>query len=154
MSSLICQATQWWSARAPRERWMLGTMFVLIGAFVLWYGVLLPLDKWRLLSQREYDQAAAQLQAIQQALGPPQGGARAPVSLARIESSAKAAGLQLQRDAQGAGPLAFRIEGASAQAVFGWLDSLREEGAAPLSLHVARSEDGLQARVVFAGAVP
>lgn len=154
MKQLAAHATQWWSSREPRERWMLGTMFILIGAFVLWYGMLVPLNTLCLASQRDYDQAAAELQAIQQEVRQLQGAAVKPVSAARIESSAKAAGLTLERDAQAAGPLTFRLSGASAQGLFDWLETLRDEGAVPLALHVSRSSNGLQARVVFAGAAP
>jgi type II secretory pathway component PulM len=154
MKQLAAQATQWWSSREPRERWMLAIMFILISAFTLWYGVLVPLNKMCLASQRAYDQAAAELQTIQQEVHRLQGAVAKPVSAARIESSAKAFGLNLQRDAQAAGPLAFHLKDASAEALFGWLDMLGDEGAAPIALRVIRSSDGLQVRVVFAGVAP
>ena len=38
----MSRVQRWWQQRAPRERWMLGLMTAAIAAFVLWYGVMLP----------------------------------------------------------------------------------------------------------------
>jgi type II secretory pathway component PulM len=154
MKQFAARAARWWSSRQPRERWMLAAMFLMVGAFVLWYGLLLPLDRLRLASQRDYDQAAAQLQAIQQDLRRPQGTAARQGSVEHIESSAAAAGLALERDAQANGTLSFHLGGARAEDLFDWLNTLGGEGVAPLELHLTRSIDGLEARVVFAGAAP
>ena len=43
MDARAQRVRHWWRQREPRERWMLGVMVAAVAAFVLWYGVMVPL---------------------------------------------------------------------------------------------------------------
>lgn len=159
--SAIQGIRDWWQARDRREQWMLGAMFAMLGAFVLWYGVVTQLQRARATAQAHYDRAANDLIAVEanvreiEALllrqpARPHGDAFARTVL----DSAKAAGVPVSRqrtDIDGA--LTVGIDAVQASALFGWLDELRRQhGIAPQTITIAEANGRLRVELTFASA--
>lgn len=149
----------WWQQRQPRERWMLGLMTAAIVAFVLWYGLLVPLHKAADAAQQRHERATlallqaelqlAQLRALDQRdIAPP---ADAAALKAAVLASAQQAGLAVSREREyGVGGFGIESDAATSPQLFGWLDALRlRHGLAPSTLSVARSEGQLRVQAGF-----
>ncbi|MDF7777721.1 type II secretion system protein M [Sphingomonas sp. AOB5] len=66
LDALIARFDAWWSGRSPRERILLAAMGTLIGAVVLLYGVLMPIQNARAKSYadiRTYETLNARIRA-------------------------------------------------------------------------------------------
>lgn len=146
---------EWWRARDRREQWMLATMFVMLAAFIYWYGLLAPLRHLRASAQDGYDRAAADV-LVTRALAAELRGVRArrvdgPGREALLESAAEA-GIAISRQrGDAAGALSLGIDSVRAGPLFAWLTALRQtHGIAPQTLHVEKRDGALQVEVSFA----
>lgn len=149
----------WWQALAPRERVMLGVMFVAIGAFVLWLGAIRPLQHARDAAINRYDRAAADLQEAGAAVDaiaklqaerptPPPGNAFADTIL---EAAAAARVPVARQRSDEAGTLEIGIDAVAAPALLGWLEELRRShGIAPATLDVTEHNGELRVQAGFA----
>lgn len=110
----------WLAGRAPRERWLLGLLVVVVLPAALWLGVLAPLAERRAAAEAALAEAralqgwVADRAADMAALGPAPAttGARAPIGSAGLEQSLIVAGLRravsdLAGDGTGAVTLRF-----------------------------------------------
>ncbi len=125
-----------WDERSPRERWMLGVMFALLAAVVLWLGVVRPLD----LAQRSAREALSEatdrnaaIRAKAKLLKSLPRGATAASSGTPLDQfvgqSAGEAGLTLERaQAQGADRMDIAIASVRPVALFTWLAGLEAQG--------------------------
>ncbi|MDR7194389.1 type II secretion system protein GspM [Luteimonas terrae] len=159
MDAYLQRARFWWHQREPRERWMLGLMAAAIAAFVLWYGLMVPLRKAADAAQLRHERATlallqtelqlAQLRALDQRdIAPP---VDAAALKAAVLASAQQAGLAVSREREhGVGGFGIESDAATSQQLFGWLDALRlRHGLAPATLSVARSEGQLRVQAGF-----
>lgn len=149
----------WWQQREPRERWMLGAMVAAVAAFVLWYGVLVPLRAAADAAHGRHDRATlvlleaelqlAQLQALDQRDITPPGDAA--TLKAAVLASAGRAGLAVSREREdGTGGFGLEADAATPRQLFAWLDDLRlRYGLAPATLSVARTADQLRVQAIF-----
>ncbi|KGM56515.1 hypothetical protein N799_03620 [Lysobacter arseniciresistens ZS79] len=146
-----------WDTFAPRERAMLALMAVAVAAFVLWLGVLRPLQARADAAVRDHRRAAAdhaelaaairairELQADRPAITTGDAFTRA------VLESATAAQVPVTRQRSDAGLLVIGIDAVAAPALFGWLDGLRNRhGIAPASLDIGKRNGSLRAEVAF-----
>lgn len=149
----------WWRQREPRERWMLGVMAAAVAAFVLWYGVLLPLRATRDAAQARHERATlallqadlqlAQLRTLDQRDVPVP--ADAAALKAAVLDTARTAGLSVSRERDdGATGFGIEADAATPQQLFAWLDALRlQHGLAPSMLSAAKSEGRLRVQAGF-----
>ncbi|CAG2084849.1 type II secretion system protein M [Xanthomonas euroxanthea] len=158
MNARLQRSTQWWQARAPRERLMLGVMCAALAAFVGWYALYTPLRHWHAQAQARYA-VAAQLVLDASAQASAKEPATAPGTAAlaeRIASSARDAGVSItsqQRNA--AGGVDVQIDTVSAVTLFGWLERLRQaHGLVPTQLRIVRDQGQLRVRCGFAEPAP
>ena len=136
-----------WAERSARERWMLGVMFALLAAVILWFGVALPLDR----AQRDARQAlleatdrhaaigaaVKQLKALPRA--PAADGTATPLDQ-YVGQGAGEAGLTLERaQAQGANRMEIAIASVRPVALFSWLARLEAQGVRVETLSVRPS---------------
>lgn len=146
-----------WDAFAPRERAMLALMAVAVGAFVLWLGVLRPLQARADAALRDHQRAAAdhaELEAGIRAIRDLQANRPATPTgdaLTRaVLDSATAAQVPVTRQRSDAGLLVIGIDAVAAPALFGWLDGLRNRhGIAPASLDIGKRNGALHVEVAF-----
>lgn len=156
-------ARRWWQEREPRERRMLGLMFAAIGGFVLWVGVVMPLQRVRDEALANRDRAANELREVVAAIGriealqsrqpaTPTGDAFARTIL----DAAVAAEVPVSRQRlDDAGILTVGIDAVAAPALLGWLGGLqREHGIAPTTLDIAERNGRLQVQVGFRSPSP
>ena len=148
----------WWHARVPRERWMLATMCAAIAAFVIWYGVLAPLQSARDRTAGRHASAIRALAEVESSLAlvataKDDRPAAPPADRFRttIVNSAGAAGIGLDREEPSAdGGLEIGVDAVSANALFAWLGALRlDHGIAPVAVDVERRNGRLRARLRF-----
>lgn len=149
----------WWQALAPRERAMLGAMFIAIGAFALWLGAIRPLQHARDAAIDRYDRAAADLQEVRAAVDaiaklrtqrptPPPGDAFADTIL---EAAAAARVPVARQRGDDAGGLEIGIDAVAAPALLGWLEGLRQRhGIAPSMLDITEYNGQLRVQARFA----
>lgn len=132
---MIAQARIWWQERSDRERWMLGVMFALIGALLLWFAVIVPIATALVEARARHDAAvrlassvsakAAALKRFQAIPAPNLGGP--PPAFAG--QTATEAGLTLTRtDPVGADSVAIATANAPPGALLQWLASLEARG--------------------------
>lgn len=159
--SVLGNLSGWWQARDRRERWMLGVMSAMLGAFVLWYGIVTPLRHAKTAAQAHYDRAAIDLIAVE-------ANARAIKALlerqpvrpdgdafaSTVLDSAKAAAVPISHQRTDAdGVLTVGIDAVQASALFGWLDALRRQhGIAPQAVTIAEANGSLRVELRFAAA--
>lgn len=142
------RAYGWWSLRTTREQRLLLAMLALLGAAILWYGVIRPLDDALASARARHTRAVI---AEADALGVADAIAQLrrarppaldlPVRLF-VPQSASAAGFTVARADQFE-PDGVRIVIASARpaAFFGWLTELQARGLVVEALSVAPSPD-------------
>lgn len=123
-----------WAERSPREQWMLGVMFALLGATFLWFGVAMPLDRAHRSSREAMHEAtdrnAAIRAAVKQLRSLPRGGAAPQGALDQfVGQSAGEAGLTLERaQAQGNDRMDIAIASVRPIALFSWIAQLEGRG--------------------------
>ncbi|QJD66589.1 type II secretion system protein M [Xanthomonas campestris pv. badrii] len=158
MKASLQGGAQWWQARAPRERRMLGVMCVALAAFVGWYALYTPLRHWHDRAWARYaDAAQLVLDASAQTASTGRAAAPGRAALAQIIArSARDTGVNITSQRRSAaGGVEVQIDAVSAAALFGWLEQLRQaHGLAPTQLSVVRHQGQLRVRCGFAEAVP
>lgn len=113
----------WWGGLSLRERWLVGTLGVLLAGVVLIYGIVKPLQGARadaLADIRSHETLAARVRAAGVLVAPgsqPQINAGSPVEGA--QAAAQAAGLTVTLTPEGAGAVG-QVDG-SYEAVIGWI---------------------------------
>lgn len=116
----------WWQNAAPRERWLVGVMGVLLALVVLVYGVVKPLQAARadaLADIRTYETLTARIRAAG-TLTTPRTGPRREGSPAKVASDA-ASGFGLAVTPQDvAGGVRVTIADAPYESVMAWLGDL------------------------------
>lgn len=158
--SAAANLSDWWHARAPRERAMLLAMLAAVAAFVLWLGVWRPLqaaaDAAR--AQRLHAVAAlaevraqvATIAALRAQRPPPDRDALAKIVL---QAAAAAQVPVSRRRTDAAGVFTVGIDAVSAPALFAWLDALgRRHGLAPVTLEIRERDGRLAVEAGFAAA--
>jgi general secretion pathway protein M len=125
-----------WAERSRREQWMLGVMFALLGAVLLWFGLAVPLDRAqrdaRLALNEATDRNAAIRAAVKQLKTLPRDAGRAggsgPIDQL-VGQGAGEAGLTLERaQAQGQDRMEIAIATVRPVALLSWLAQLEAQG--------------------------
>ena len=132
---MIQQARDFWAERSQREQWMLGVMFGLLGAVILWFGIISPIFSGLDSAKTRHAQAVSDLATVQtkaaalrrlKANPPPPLGA--PVN-SFVSLSAGEVGFQLARvDAVGTDGVTISIVSAKPAAFFSWISALVARG--------------------------
>ena len=153
-ASVLARVRDWWNGLSDRERWLVGTLGVLLALAVLAYGVVKPLQAARaqaLADIRTYETLNARLRAAG-TLGPrvPQ---RTGPAISVVQQSAAGFGLapQLEQTATGA---RATLTDAPYDAVMNWMaDVARSSAVAATRVELARgSAPGrVNAMVEFTG---
>lgn len=151
----------WWRTRDDRERRMLTAMLVLIAAFAYWYGLIVPLQRWRAAAHEDYRQAVNEVQAmamdLQRIVALRRAGTPSLSSdalPAAVLAAADEAGLAVSRQRGDHGRFEIGIDSAEATQVLAWLDRLREQhGLVPQFLEIERRNAGVRVQAGF-GASP
>jgi general secretion pathway protein M len=124
-----------WSARTPRERWLLAVMFALATLVLLWFLILRPLgDLLSAAKERHGNAVAALAEARSQAAAIAAlerfrpAVIEGPIDQA-VAAAAAAAGFQVAgMQAEGPGRVSLTIGAARPQALFGWIAGLEAQG--------------------------
>ena len=125
-----------WAERSAREQVMLGVMFALLAAVVLWFGVAMPLDRAQTAARDDLRAAternAAVRAAVKQLKALPrttQGAEPIAPMDQLVGQSAGEAGLTLERaQAQGGDRIEIAIASVRPVALFSWLAALEGQG--------------------------
>lgn len=136
----------YWAERSVREQGMLGIMFALLGATILWFGIVAPLDRAQRSSRDALhdatDRNAAIRAAVRQMKVLPRQSATGPVSPIDqfVGQSAGDAGLTLERSqAQGDDRIDIAIASVRPTALFSWIAALENQGVRVETLSVRPS---------------
>ena len=132
---MIAQIRIWWLERSAREHVLLSAMLCLIGAMLIWLGVVRPIDRWMNVAQARHSAAIAELGAITAKAG----ALKTERTMARsrqdgdvttqVRVAAESAGFTLARaDPGDGGRVQIMIVSAKSPALFGWLQALEREG--------------------------
>lgn len=133
---MMTRIATFWTNRSPRERWMLGVMFALLAAVILWLGIALPLNRAQRDARQSLldatDRSAAVRAAVKQLRTLPRNPA-APGPATPLDQyvgqGAGEAGLTLERaQAQGANRIEIAIASVRPVALFSWLARLEGQG--------------------------
>jgi general secretion pathway protein M len=148
---------QLWAGLSTREQWMLGVMFALIGAVLLWFALLQPLSRAKATAQGRLDLAtrnAGDVASAVLALSAAKGNTSrtAPERLATLAStSAVSAGFTPSTiEPQGDGTVRIVIPAAKSTTLFGWIKSLGQSGVLVERLmvqHLAGSSVSVEANL-------
>jgi general secretion pathway protein M len=143
MKARIAELRSWWAGRSPRERAMLSLMGGLIGALVVWYGVVAPSLAWRADAAERRATAEIRLALFEAATDRLTPAPTDPAAVqARAEPAATAMGLEVRFSAGERG-LDFTVSSAATPALFGWIAALRSQyGVEPLALTVTETAEG------------
>ena len=157
-SSAGSRVRESWASLAPRERTMLAVMALAIAAFVLWLGIVRPLQDFAGDATQRAQRAAGDLREVQARVrdirameanrpAPPSGERFAPA----IMDAAAVGQVAIARQRIGdGGVLEVGIDAVAAPALFGWLEALRTgHSITPASLEVRERNGALQAEVSF-----
>lgn len=116
--------SSWWSGLAPRERWLVGMLGIILVALVLVFGIVKPLQAARagaLADIRTYETLTARVRAA--GVLTPQGARPQPRAGAPAEAAQAAAGEAgiTASIAPGAAGLTAQVAEAPYEAVVGWI---------------------------------
>lgn len=157
------RASDWWLNREPRERVMLVVMGIAVAAFMLWLGLLRPLQAWAHEARARHDRAAAELAWVRSAVRELEAkgtGQPAPQAVTGFKEIIldTAAGTRVEVTRQRideAGGLAIGIDAVGPPELFAWLDRLyADHGIAPVSMQVDKRNGALRVEVAFAATGP
>jgi general secretion pathway protein M len=149
----------WWRDRSVREQWLLGTLALLIGLMLLWFGVLRPLAAARDAAMARHVAAVtdlgevramtARIRAAERRSGP----LDAVPLLELVERRAQKAGLTTEAMAgSGDGRVTMRIPAVRPQVVLGWLDKIESgDGIAVERLSIDPNADSTVAVTLTLG---
>ncbi len=126
----------YWAERSPREQWMLGVMFALLGVVILWLGIVRPLASAQRSAHdaliEATDRNAAMRAKVKLLKTLPRTVNAGPADSAidqLVGQSAGEAGLTLERaQAQGAGRIEIAMASVRPVALFSWLAALEAQG--------------------------
>ncbi|CAM3226364.1 hypothetical protein SPAN111604_11540 [Sphingomonas antarctica] len=144
---MIAQFKTFWSERSQRERVLLGVMFAMAAAMILWFGIARPLAAARIRAEARLATASdeagliAARRAFRDGAG---GGYHGTVSaIDLVRSTGSAAGFTLTRvDSDGTGGVSLAIASAKAPALFGWLAGLERQGLRVATIDLHANADG------------
>jgi general secretion pathway protein M len=132
---MIDQAKIFWVERSVRERVLIAVMLTLIGAMLIWLGVVRPIDRASSRAEARHQNALlmmASTTAKAAALKAERAKPALPLAsdvATRVRTSAEAAGFTLGRADPGEGDrVMIAIVSAKSPALFGWLAQLESEG--------------------------
>lgn len=132
-----------WEAFSTREKWLVGTMLVLLAFVLLWLGILRPVQGGLASAKANHAAAIERYGAIRARVDAIKGlsGHRKPSQNAALDvlisQSAAETGFTLDRnEPQGEGRVSIAIGSARPTAFFGWLASLEAQGVQVESLSV------------------
>lgn len=132
-----------WAERSTREQWMLGVMFGLIAALLLWFGLVRPVENARISTRAAMLEAADRNAGIRAKVAmlkhlPTQASAGPETPLDQyVGQGAAEAGLTPERaQAQGANKIDIAIASVRPIALFSWLARLEAQGVRVDSLRV------------------
>ncbi|MBB6122697.1 type II secretion system protein GspM [Sphingobium subterraneum] len=143
---MIDSLTLWWNQRAPRERWLLSIMGVLLAGLILWLGVYRPVSAALASAYTQHDEAVvrfgavgAKVKALQAVRGGGPAPSRAPIAQI-VGQSAGEAGFTLEQIApQGPGRLSLTIATARPPALFSWIAQLERKGVVVDTIRITPS---------------
>lgn len=148
-----------WTARSPREQFLLATLGVLFAAFVGWYGVALPLQRAAASADAHRARAAQAWADVQAGVTETAGSGGAGLPDGGIEeavmASAEASGVALERNrVENAREITVWAKGVDPGALFAWMRTLQKaHGVAAANVTAVRDADGaLDVELRFMGA--
>jgi general secretion pathway protein M len=135
-----------WAERTQRERVLLGVMFAMAAAMLLWFGMARPLmaarerAELRLASASDEAGLIAARRAMRTGDAPAyKGGPAADL----VRATGSAAGFTVTRaDSDGAGGVSLAVASAKAPALFTWLTSLEQQGLRVATIDLRANADG------------
>ncbi|MGH8084939.1 MAG: type II secretion system protein GspM [Lysobacter sp.] len=153
----------WWQSRELREQRMLAVMFAALAAFLLWFGVVAPLQRARDAARDRHHRAAADLREVVQgvdtitalqARNP--GMSTADAFASAVLDTAASAQVPISRQRiDDAGVLQVGIDAVDAPTLLGWLDYLRHQhGIVPLAVDITERNGRLQVQASFRSPSP
>ena len=138
----------WFDNRAPRERWLILIMLVLLAITIVWVAVIRPVEDGLASSRERYDDAVLRLgrtqttvnasHVIQRGQPQPRG---APLADA-VRERAGAAGFTLAGVDTGADSVRTSIASAKGAALLGWLAGLEAVGVLIDAATITTTGDG------------
>ena len=125
----------WWQARQPRERVLLGVMFALFAAVILWLGIYRPVESGlrqaaldNLEAAQRYANVARKVELLEKGSSAAIAASSLPVEQI-VGQSAGEAGFTLERvQAQGNDRVDVAIASARSTALMGWIAALENNG--------------------------
>jgi general secretion pathway protein M len=144
---MIARFKIFWAERTARERVLLGVMFAIAAAMLLWFGVAKPLMAARERAELRLASAteeAGLIAARQAARGGGAAAYRGAVPAADlVRTAGTAAGFTVTRaDPDGAGGVSLAIASAKAPALFSYLAGLERQGLRVATLSLRGNPDG------------
>lgn len=156
--NVLHDAHDWCNARQRRERIMLGTMFAMLAAFMLWYGLVTPIRWIGEVARQHYDEAANTAVTVQADLRQlalmrerRPNAPHAEQAVAMILSTADTAGVAINRQhVDDDGVMHVGIDVIETTALLGWLDQMqRSHGLSPQTLEIGKRNGALRVDVAF-----
>jgi general secretion pathway protein M len=143
---MIADLKSWLASRTKRERYMLLGMAGVMAAFIVWLGIILPVNDALAASKRRHAEAleaeatiARQVATIR-ALRGTATRLTAPLATMVTESASEAGFTGAQVNPVGRDAVDVAIPAARPQALFAWLEGLRGRGIFPVSLAMRAAE--------------
>ena len=143
---MIANLKSWFAGRTRREQYMLLVMAGLMAVVIVWLGIILPVSDALAASKRRHAKAleaeatiARQVTMIRSLRS---GAARLPAPLATVvtQSASEAGFTGAQVNPAGADAVDVAIPAARPQALFAWIEGLRQRGIFPVSLAMRAAE--------------
>lgn len=148
MNALLARAHGWWDGRTVRERRLLGVMFALVGAVLVWLLVVRPVQAWQVAAADRRVEAETTLAEVRAGLRviAPSATTAAPANAEGLEPlvrrTAEAAGLTVVTTMAPGGGLGIQMSQAPGRETFAWLAALEaDHGIKVCSLGVMENAD-------------
>lgn len=163
MSARLEQLRAWLDGRTRRERLLLAVMAVLLGAALVWYGIVTPVQTWRDSAAERRDAAAvalasveADIARIEGAREPGRGAGGEPIEPLLLRTAEQAGLTMARRQPESDGSYTVWLEAAPPEAAFGWIATLEAaHGVTVTNLTALKSAaGGLDLQASFRQAAP
>jgi len=148
MNALLARAHGWWDGRTVRERRLLGVMFALVAAVLIWLLVVRPVQAWQVAAADRRVEAETTLTEVRAGLRviAPSATTTAPANAEGLEPlvrrTAEAAGLTVVTTMAPGGGLGIQMSQAPGRETFAWLAALEaDHGIKVCSLGVMENAD-------------
>lgn len=148
MNALLARAHGWWDGRTVRERRLLGVMFALVAAVLVWLLIVRPVQTWQVGAADRRVEAETTLAEVRAGLRviAPSATTAAPASAEGLEPlvrrTAEAAGLTVVTTMAPGGGLGIQMSQAPGRETFTWLAALEaDHGIKVCSLGVMENAD-------------